>query len=92
VAAALTESRDELRDAAATMTARFAGAEERARRLAATSVIRDTVLQVCAEALVLTAALCLHHVPCYFFMQKGADVEVARNVVYGEWHGHPLGC
>ena len=46
VATALTESRDELREAAATMAARFAGADERARRLDASHAIRDTVMQV----------------------------------------------
>jgi len=64
VAASLAESRDELRDAAATMTARYAGAEERARRLAASSIVRDTVLQVRGCLQCVCACVCVRVCMC----------------------------
>lgn len=46
VSAALVEARDELRSAVSMLTSRLAGAEERARRFAASTSIRDSVLEV----------------------------------------------
>lgn len=46
VSSALAAGRDEMRGAVDLLTTRLAAAEERARRLAAASSIRDVVLQV----------------------------------------------